>query len=323
MHNPRFGNLKEAPTFGRGASLLSTDAGTATTGIVPGFSIHDELCILIENGFTPYEAIATGTVNASKVVEAMTGENTFGTVEVGKRADLTLVNGNPLEDVKNIKNIQGVMAAGRWYSSRTLENMIEMGDPALILYWALDEVEGTVAHDSSGDNDANIIGDPLWQPHGGIVDGALQLDGLDDYVLTGFVLNPADGPFSVFAWIKGGSPGQVIISQSNGANWLGADPDFGCVMTELIPPAIGRFVPQPLKFESAITDGQWHRVGFVWDGTNRSLYVDDILVGEDTQANLQGSDNGLDIGTNKDMEPGTYWSGLIDDVRIYNRAVRP
>ena len=140
----------------------------------------------------------------------MTGENAFGTIEVGKRADLILVNGNPLDDVKNIKNIQGVMAAGRWYSSQILENMI---DPTLIAYWALDEMEGTVAHDSSGDNDANIIGDPVWQPDGGIVDGALQLDGVDDYVLTGFVLNPADGPFSVFAWTKGGSPGQTIVSQ--------------------------------------------------------------------------------------------------------------
>ena len=51
--------------------------------------------------------------------------------------------------------------------------------------------------------------------------------------------------------------------------------------------------------------------------------MDDILVAEDTQANLQGSDGSLYIGAGKAMEPGTYWSGLIDDVRIYNRAIRP
>jgi hypothetical protein len=103
--------------------LLSTDAGTASMGIVPGFSIHDELRILIENGFTPYQAIAAGTVNASKVVEKMIGEDAFGTIEVGKRADLILIKGNPLEDVTNIKNILGVMAAGRWYSKEALELM--------------------------------------------------------------------------------------------------------------------------------------------------------------------------------------------------------
>ena len=104
--------------------LLSTDAGSGGMGIVPGLSIHDELRILTENGFTPYEAIATGTTNASRVVAAMTGEDDFGTIEVGKRADLILLNGNPLEDVNNIQGILGVMAAGRWYGKAELQKMI-------------------------------------------------------------------------------------------------------------------------------------------------------------------------------------------------------
>ena len=196
-------------------------------------------------------------------------------------------------------------------------------DPTLIAHWALDEAEGIVANDSAGVCDAYLIGDPVWQPDDGQVGGALMFNGVDDYVLAPLGLSPADGPFSVFGWIIGEVPGQVIISQSNGANWLRADPDSGCVMTELIPPPIGRFVPQPLKSECEITDGQWHRIGFVWDGSNRALYVDDILVAEDTQANLQSSDSGLYIGIGKAMESGTYWSGLIDDIRIYNRAVSP
>ena len=48
-----------------------------------------------------------------------------------------------------------------------------------------------------------------------------------------------------------------------------------------------------------------------------------FAVAEDAQDNLEGSENGLYIGTGKAMEPGTYWSGLIDDVRIYTRAVTP
>jgi hypothetical protein len=198
-----------------------------------------------------------------------------------------------------------------------------INDHTLVAHWTLDEVEGTIAYDSAGVCDAYLMGDPVWQPDAGQIGGALMFDGVNDYVLAPLGLSPADGPFSVFSWIKGEVPGQVIISQSNGANWLGADPDLGCVMTELIPPAVGRFVPQPLISECVITDDQWHRIGFVWDGENRALYVDDILVAEDAQANLQGSDSGLYIGTGKSMESGTYWSGLIDDVRIYNRAVHP
>jgi len=196
-------------------------------------------------------------------------------------------------------------------------------DPTLLAHWALDETEGIIAYDSAGVNDAVVVGGTVWQPSGGQVDGALHFDGVSGCAITGPVLNPANGPFSVFAWIKGGSPGQAILSQLNGANWLVADPDLGCVMTELIPPAVGRFVPQPLLSECVITDGQWHHIGFVWDGSNRALYVDDILVSEDNQANLQGSNSGLYIGTGKAMEPGTYFSGLIDDVRIYNRIVIP
>jgi hypothetical protein len=108
--------------------LLSTDSGSATMGLVPGFSIHDELRILTENGFTPFEAITTGTVNAATVVEKMIGEGDFGTVEVGNRADLILVRGNPLEDVVNIRDPLGVMAAGRWYPEETLKQMIAIED---------------------------------------------------------------------------------------------------------------------------------------------------------------------------------------------------
>jgi len=199
----------------------------------------------------------------------------------------------------------------------------EVIDPTLVAHWPLDETEGMFAADSAGDNDAFVIGGASWQPDGGQVDGALLLDGVSGYAITDAVLNPADGPFSIFIWIKGGAPGQVILSQSNGANWLLTDPDLGCLMTELMPPAVGRFTPQPLISESIIIDDQWHRVGFVWDGSNRALYVDDILVAEDTQTNLLSSDSGLYIGCGKAMEAGTYWSGLIDDVRIYNRAVKP
>jgi len=111
--------------------VLSTDAGTGSMGIVPGFSIHDELRILTENGFTPYEAIATGTINASKVVKAMIGVDDFGTIEEGKRADLILVNENPLEDVAHIKDLRGVMTAGRWYEKAALQKMILPGIPII------------------------------------------------------------------------------------------------------------------------------------------------------------------------------------------------
>jgi hypothetical protein len=105
--------------------LLSTDSGTGGMGIVPGFSLHDELEILVENGFTPYEAIAAGTIVASKVVARMSGQDNFGAILPGKRADLVLLKQNPLEDVANTRKISGVMAAGRWYDGETLAGFLE------------------------------------------------------------------------------------------------------------------------------------------------------------------------------------------------------
>jgi hypothetical protein len=196
----------------------------------------------------------------------------------------------------------------------------EILPPELIAYWKLDETEGDIAYDSTAVNDAVVFGGAVWQPAGGMVDGALQLDGIDDYVSTDFVLNPADGSFSVFAWIKGGAPGQVVLSQMGGARWLCADLSQGNLMTELMGTGRGAAA---LLSQAVITDGNWHRIGLVWNGVYRTLYVDDIPVAEDTQSNLEGSKNGLYIGCGDPMQPETFFSGLIDDVRVYNRAVKP
>lgn len=109
--------------------VLGTDAGTGKMGVVPGFSIHNELHTLTKNGFSPYEAILTATVNASRVVERMLGRDDFGTIEIGKRADFILSLKNPLDDVSNIKGRLGVMTAGRWYGIKEIQKMV---DPNLL-----------------------------------------------------------------------------------------------------------------------------------------------------------------------------------------------
>ena len=93
-------------------------------------------------------------------------------------------------------------------------------------------------------------------------------------------------------------------------------------MTGLSRPAGGRQGPSPLVSPAMIIDGAWHRVGVVWDGTTRSLYADDVLVGAGAQEGLASSSGGLNLGCGASLEPGSFFSGLIDDVRIYNQAVK-
>ena len=196
----------------------------------------------------------------------------------------------------------------------------EVQDTTLTAHWALDETEGFVASDSARDNNAYLSGDAIWQPDSGMIGGAIELDGVDDCLMTQSFMDPADQPFSVLAWVKGGAAGQTIISQSGATDWLYIDPVDGTLMSKL---SSNNWNPAPLASGVVITDGQWHRVGFVWDGITRALYVDEQEVIRDGQPQLASSDRGLVIGGGAMSMAGTFFGGMIDDVRIYSRVVRP
>jgi imidazolonepropionase-like amidohydrolase len=100
--------------------LLGTDAAQAYH--IPGFAVHEELAYLVEAGLSPYEAVEAGTRNAA---EAMGKSDEFGTVEIGKRADLILLEANPLEDVRNVQKRAGVVVRGRWLAEEELQSMLE------------------------------------------------------------------------------------------------------------------------------------------------------------------------------------------------------
>ena len=135
-----------------------------------------------------------------------------------------------------------------------------------------------------------------------------------------FADNLCERPFSLFAWVQGGKPGQAIFTQRGGTDWLLAEASTGALATHL--KSTGR-TSRTLSSQAVITDGNWHRVALVWDGGTRTLYVDDALVAEDTQDNLKGAYQDLIIGSGANLAPGSFWSGLIDDVRLYNRVIKP
>lgn len=89
-----------------------------------GFGLHRELGALVQAGLTPYEALVTATRNPAEYLGA---SSAWGTIEPGKRADLVLVSGNPLEDITNTSRIRGVAIGGRWLDRATLDDMIERG----------------------------------------------------------------------------------------------------------------------------------------------------------------------------------------------------
>jgi hypothetical protein len=98
--------------------LLGTDFPNPF--VVPGFSIHEELARLVGAGLTPYEALRSGTKDAAEYLK-----DDFGQVLPGMRADLVLVNKNPLEDVKRFADRRGVMVRGVYYEEADLAARLE------------------------------------------------------------------------------------------------------------------------------------------------------------------------------------------------------
>jgi imidazolonepropionase-like amidohydrolase len=100
--------------------VAATDAMGALL-VVPGSSLHRELALLTECGLTPYEALRTATVNAAMFLRQ---EGRFGTLAVDKRADLLLLDANPLENLAALENPAGVMARGRWFTREGLQGQL-------------------------------------------------------------------------------------------------------------------------------------------------------------------------------------------------------
>jgi imidazolonepropionase-like amidohydrolase len=89
--------------------------------VVPGFSLHDELFLLVQAGLTPTDALRAATWDAAKFLGL---QSSLGSVEAGKFADLVLLDANPLEDIRNTQKISGVFMQGRWFNRRALDGLL-------------------------------------------------------------------------------------------------------------------------------------------------------------------------------------------------------
>jgi lysophospholipase L1-like esterase len=191
-----------------------------------------------------------------------------------------------------------------------------LSTPALLAHWALNEAEGTIAHDRLGVFPGTVYGEALWNQ------GALVLDGIDDYLDLDYVTGPMDGPFTLFLRIQGGQPGQVLLSQEGQSDWILTDTDSGEMLVGMTAGGRGGI---PLKTGFVTTEGRWHELRLVWDGTKRHLYADGLKLVADSQApsNMNLSRRSLLLGTGKDFDTQSYWTGQLDDIRIYQEALLP
>ena len=115
VHSDLLGRLNQA-----GVPILA-GSDCPNPFVYPGFSLHDELGLLVHAGLTPAEALRTATINPARFLGLT---DSLGVVATGKVADLVLLDGNPLVDIANTKRIRAVIQGGRWMNRRALDHML-------------------------------------------------------------------------------------------------------------------------------------------------------------------------------------------------------
>ena len=104
-----------------GVSLMA-GSDSANPYTYPGFSLHDELALLVEAGLTPVQVLRLATLEPARFLSK---QETLGAVEKGKLADLVLLDGDPLADIKNTRRIRAVVVNGRLLEREELRRMLE------------------------------------------------------------------------------------------------------------------------------------------------------------------------------------------------------
>ena len=188
-------------------------------------------------------------------------------------------------------------------------------DPSLVAWYRFD---GN-ADDSSGNNiHGTEMGDPTYEP--GVFGQAISLDGDGDYVDCGLDPKLDITEFITFTyWIKVvefDKEWNTVISRGDDS-WRSSRADFNNFMEAAVGGTAGNYT----YGVTPVDDGEWHHVGWVYDGTMNYLYVDgEIDATEENSGTITVSSYPLYIGDNS-QATGRFWTGLIDDVMIFNRPL--
>ena len=199
--------------------------------------------------------------------------------------------------------------------------------PGLALGFSFDEAAGTVANDSSGNgNTATLNNSIAWVP--GKYGTAVSLDGLTNYlsIPNSTSTNISGTGLTLSMWINP-QPLSVGDSVAIGKFWnttwtspyyqYGLELDSGTIPHFYVGTA-GGLLGVPMG--SPLTLSQWNNLAVVFDGTQVQFYVNGALVNtQPLPASITARGNAMNVGA--DAQPGEYYSGTLDDLRIYNRAL--
>ncbi|MDT8302317.1 MAG: LamG domain-containing protein, partial [Sedimentisphaerales bacterium] len=196
-----------------------------------------------------------------------------------------------------------------------LTSIAECADPSLVAWYRFD---GNALDSSGNEIHGTEMGDPTYEP--GVFGQAISLDGDGDYVDCGLDPKLDITEFLTFTyWIKVNAfdkQWNTVISRGDDS-WRSSRADLNPFMEAAVGGTAGNY----LYGVTPVDDGEWHHVGWVYDGTMSYLYVDgEVDATEENSGQITVSSYPLYIGDNS-QATGRFWNGLIDDVQIYNRPL--
>jgi beta-lactam-binding protein with PASTA domain len=222
-----------------------------------------------------------------------------------------------------------------------IDLVVSLGAPdpnSLVAHWEFDEGAGTTAYDSAGDNDGTLVNGPTWTT--GVLDGALDFDGVDDYVNVGQPESLQNmGKGSIVLWFK---PDVTIdntldtylsLFEKNryGAAYDGDTTlaftrhsgDQGRLSIDITNDTGGQFIVY--SDNSLWPGGAWQHVAATWDNATGVIRM---FINGVEQIDRIDDFTGITMSAARDVTMGGnsektmyWWEGAIDEVRVYNRAL--
>jgi serine/threonine protein kinase len=192
--------------------------------------------------------------------------------------------------------------------------------PRLVAHWTLDESAGDVAHDVAGGHHGRLHGDPAWVPTAGVIGGALQLDGVNDYVDTGYTDDLAT--WTVSTWVSSpaaptteGPTGPVHRDRNYQINWDHNDPNFHGAAAVNVGGMwyVATFGP--------LVADTWHHLAATYDGKELRAYRNGVPMTTNDAPSGDPSPEVASLKLGRHATGSQCFKGTIDDVRIYNYAL--
>jgi len=239
----------------------------------------------------------------------------------GERVEVQDALGQIIQSFKYKDGWRG-LTDGRGFSLTIIDptaKEVERTSQGLAAHWKMDDASGGTAQDSAGGNHGTLHGDASWTD--GWIGGALSLDGSGDYVSIPTLAALEGKNMTAEAWIRlSGSAGtrNAIVMQHTPTNEgyrlsISSDkPTFSII-------AHGRGATVSVVSPETIGREQWHHIAGTNDGAELKLYVDGELKGSAPSSVYSGVNYDAYIGYDHIYD--TYFDGLLDDVRVYNRAL--